>query len=92
MHTTLLQKVPYGTVLEIRSVLREEHFGTAETEENFSFQLSYNRLSVCFPYRRCVCPLGEKILKYYYVFKTFRGPRQWSDNVSNHDLPRSLGY
>ena len=67
MHTALLRKVFYGTVFKLCAVVREEHFGTAETEENLSFHLSYHRLGVCFPYRRGLCPPGEKVLKYYLL-------------------------
>ena len=44
------------------------HFRTAVTKENLPFQLPYHRLSVWFPYRRCLYPPGEKVLKYDYVF------------------------
>ena len=74
-------------VLEVGAIVREEYFGTTESEENLPTQFAYHGLCVSFTYRRSLRPPGEKVLKYDDVFKAFRCARKRPDNVSSHDLP-----
>ena len=75
VHTSLLQEVFYGPVLELGTVVREENFGATESEENLPIQFAYHGLGVGFTYRRSLRLPREKVLEYYNVFKTFRGAR-----------------